>query len=113
MKVIFIILSYMHTVKFGDKNMKTRRFQDMLEEEELDGEYEPLDVCPNPPCYFSVSQIFMAVYVTFNLLRQTMKLLSRMTEILILVKLKLISPLIKDILLPFFIFPTTRWIISS
>ena len=27
----------------------------MLEEEELDGEYEPLDVCPNPPCYFSVS----------------------------------------------------------
>ena len=40
--------------------MKTRCFQDMLEEEELDGEYEPLDVCPNPSCYFSVSCLMFA-----------------------------------------------------
>ena len=38
-------------VKFKDEDMRTQCFQDMPEEGELDGDYEPLDECLNPLCY--------------------------------------------------------------
>ena len=68
MKAIFIIVwIYAHSQILR----YIRRFQDMLEEE-LDGDYEPLDACMNYPAnlLFDVycSHIFVAVYVTFNLL---------------------------------------------
>ena len=45
--------SIYHCLQSNSKR-RTQCFQDMPEEGELDGDYEPLDECLNPLCYSSV-----------------------------------------------------------